>query len=136
MSHMAISTRIALRAAALAFSGALVLTGGWSGQASGVSSPAKAGSATKVTVTMTEFELKLSRKSFTPGTYTFTADNAGKTVHALVIVGPGVKGAHTKTIKGGQKATVTVKLKKGSYELFCPVDNHKQLGMDTHIRVK
>ncbi|MDQ6657996.1 MAG: hypothetical protein M3Z00_07200 [Actinomycetota bacterium] len=26
-------------------------------------------------------------------------------------------------------------LQKGTYELYCPVGNHKQMGMDTHITV-
>lgn len=141
MSHMAISTRVALRTTALAFSAALVLAacsnGGGGGQAneSGSAATSKAGSGTQVTVTETEYGLKLSRNSFAPGTYTFTADNTGKVAHALEIEGPGIPEAKTKTIQGGEKAEVTVTLKKGSYELYCPVSNHKGLGMEQRIEV-
>lgn len=136
---MAISTRVALRTTALAFSGALVLaacsSGGGDGQANESGSATKTEPATQVTVTETEYALKLPRTSLTPGTYTFTADNAGQVAHALEVEGPGVSEAQTKTIQGGQKATVTVTLKKGSYELYCPVGNHKGLGMEQSIEV-
>ena len=136
---MAISTRAALRTTALAFSGALVLaacsSGGGVGQANESGSATKTESGTQVTVTETEYALKLSRTSFTPGTYTFTADNAGKVAHALEIEGTGMEEAKTKTIQGGEKAAVTVTLKKGSYELYCPVSGHKALGMAQSIKV-
>lgn len=136
---MAISTRSARRTAALALSTALILTacssGGGGGNSSESADTSETGSGTQVTVTETEYALKLSRTSFTPGTYTFTADNAGQAAHALEVEGPGVSEAQTKTIQGGQKATVTVTLKKGSYELYCPVGGHKGLGMDQRIEV-
>ncbi|KAB1147167.1 hypothetical protein F7R91_12670 [Streptomyces luteolifulvus] len=136
--------RTALRTTAVAFSAALVLAAcssgsgnGGGGQPAGSASSGagKAGSGTRVTVTETEYALKLSRSSFTPGTYTFVSDNAGRTTHALSIDGPGVEDARTRNIQGGQEATLTVTLKKGEYDLYCPVDGHKQLGMEEHIQV-
>lgn len=145
MSHMVItnkSGRTAVRATALAFSAALLMAacsggggGGGGGKASQSTGAAKAGSGTKVTVTETEYALKLSRNSFTPGTYTFTADNAGTTTHALEVDGPGVSDVRTKNISSGQNTSVTVTLKKGTYKLYCPVDGHQQLGMKTDVKV-
>lgn len=134
------ATRTALRTTAGAFCAALVLaacSSGGGGQASGSagSGTTQAGSATRVTVTETEFTLKLPRTSFTPGTYTFVADNAGTITHALSIDGPGVQDARTKDIPAGHSATVTVNLKKGTYDVYCPVDSHQQMGMDQHIKV-
>ncbi|MFE7860214.1 plastocyanin/azurin family copper-binding protein [Streptomyces sp. NPDC101209] len=135
------TARTAFRTTALAFSGALLVAacssggGGGGGKASDSTGAAKAGSGTKVTVTETEFALKLSRSSFTPGTYTFTADNAGTTTHALEVDGPGVSDVRTKNISSGQNTSVTVTLKKGTYELYCPVDGHRQLGMKTDVKV-
>jgi len=108
-----------------------------SGSSSGKSSSSSQAhvSGTRVTVTETEYALKLSRSHFTPGTYTFVSDNAGKVTHALSIDGPGVEDAHTSDIQHGQHATLTVTLKKGSYDIYCPVDSHKALGMDQHIKV-
>ncbi|MER5444915.1 plastocyanin/azurin family copper-binding protein [Streptomyces sp. NPDC002766] len=135
------TARTAFRATALAFSAALLVAacssggGGGGGKASQSTGAAKAGSGTKVTVTETEYALKLSRNSFTPGTYTFTADNAGTTTHALEVDGPGVSDVRTKNISSGQNTSVTVTLKKGTYELYCPVDGHRQLGMKTDLKV-
>ncbi|MEU6255741.1 plastocyanin/azurin family copper-binding protein [Streptomyces sp. NPDC047043] len=134
------TTRMTLLMTAPAFSAVLVLAacssgGDGQGSSSSGSAAGKAGSGTRVTVTETDYGLKLSRSSFTPGTYTFVADNAGKVTHALSIDGPGVEDAKTKNIQDGQQATVTVTFKKGTYELYCPIPGHKQLGMDTHIQV-
>jgi uncharacterized cupredoxin-like copper-binding protein len=41
----------------------------------------------------------------------------------------------TSDISRGQNAKLTVKLQAGSYEIFCPVANHKALGMDVHVTV-
>jgi len=148
MSHMALTackirtTGTALRVTASVFATALVLAacssgggGGGGGGGSASSDASKAGSGTRVTVTETEYGLKLSRSSFTPGTYTFVADNKGKITHALSVDGPGVEDAKTKNIQSGQQAMVTVTFKKGTYDLYCPVDSHKQLGMNKHIQV-
>ncbi|MER8009869.1 MULTISPECIES: plastocyanin/azurin family copper-binding protein [unclassified Streptomyces] len=134
------TARTAYRATALAFSAALLVAacssgGGGGGKASQSTGAAKPGSGTKVTVTETEYALKLSRSSFSPGTYTFTADNAGATTHALEVDGPGVSDVRTKNISSGQNTSVTVTLKKGTYELYCPVDGHRQLGMKTDLKV-
>ena len=80
-----------------------------------------------MTVTETEYALKLSRSSFTPGTYTFASQNAGKVAHALSIDGPGVEDARTRDIQSGHEAVLTVSLKKGTYDVYCPVDSHKHL---------
>ncbi|MER6073505.1 copper-binding protein [Streptomyces sp. NPDC001817] len=130
-------TRTTLGTTAVACTTALVLaacsgTGGGHPNASG---SAKAGPGTRVTVTETEFALKLSRSSFTPGTYTFVTDNHARITHALSVDGPGVADARTKNLQSGGQGTVTVTLKKGRYDLYCPVDGHKQLGMEQHITV-
>ena len=134
------ATRTTLGTTAVAFTAALVLAGcssGGGGQTGGTTSPGtpQAGSGTRVTVTETEYALKLSRSTFAPGTYTFVADNAGKITHALSIDGPGVEDAKTKDVQSGQEATVTVTLKKGTYDVYCPIDGHKGLGMEQHIKV-
>ena len=131
------TTGTALGVTASVFAAALVLAACSSGGGGGgsASSGASKVSGTRVTVTETEYGLKLSRSSFTPGTYTFVADNKGKITHALSVDGPGVEDARTKNIQGGQEANLTVTFKKGSYDLYCPITGHKQLGMEKHIQV-
>jgi len=90
---------------------------------------------TAVTATEKEYSISLSTQTFTAGPYTFTVHNTGGTAHNLTIEGPGVDKQTTSTIQPGQTATLTVTLEKGSYELWCSVDEHKEQGMDLHITV-
>jgi uncharacterized cupredoxin-like copper-binding protein len=89
---------------------------------------------TAVTVGETEFKLALSTTSFSPGAYTFKAVNNGAVAHSLEITGPGVQ-ATTPTLQPGQSADLHVTLQEGSYDVFCPVDSHKSLGMNVEITV-
>jgi uncharacterized cupredoxin-like copper-binding protein len=94
-----------------------------------------AAAGTTVTATETDFKIALSQQTFSPGSYTFKATNSGKVPHALTIVGPGVSSMSTSNVSPGQSANLTVTLQSGSYEIYCPVDSHKSLGMDLHITV-
>jgi uncharacterized cupredoxin-like copper-binding protein len=92
-------------------------------------------SKTTVKATETDFHIALSKSSFKPGKYVFDAVNKGQTTHALMITGPGIKMAMTRDIQPGQSATLAVTLKKGAYDIYCPVPGHKALGMNVNINV-
>jgi uncharacterized cupredoxin-like copper-binding protein len=97
---------------------------------------AAAGGTTAVTATETEFHIALSTKSFSPGTYKFTAVDNGHLQHNLVINGPGVNQVKTAgLLSPGQSASVTVTLHKGSYDIYCGVPGHKAEGMNVNITV-
>ena len=90
----------------------------------------------RVTATETEYKIVLSQPSLSPGTYTFVAMNKGHIAHSLEIDGPGVSDKRIAgTIPPGSSKALTVTLKKGSYEVYCPVAGHKSLGMLTHLTV-
>ena len=98
--------------------------------------PASASTGTtSVKAVETDFHIALSKSSFKPGKYVFDAVNKGQTTHALMISGPGIKMAMTKDIQPGQSATLAVTLKKGAYDIFCPIPGHKALGMNVNINV-
>jgi uncharacterized cupredoxin-like copper-binding protein len=97
--------------------------------------PASAASVTTVKAVETDFHIALSQSTFKPGKYTFVAQNKGQTTHALMISGPGVKMSMTKDISPGQSAKLTVTLKKGAYDIDCPIPGHKALGMNVNINV-
>ncbi len=139
-------TRRAISAAALVAVTALAAACGASGGSPATSSPAtappsaagvpNAQQGTMVPVQMTEFHLQLPTENLAPGTYTFTAVNDGKIVHAIEIDGPGVTEQRTPgVVQPGASSQLTVTLAPGTYELYCPVGNHKAQGMDTHFTV-
>lgn len=103
------------------------------------SSPAGTGSRTAqantVTAALTDFEVALSTTAFSPGAYTFNAQQKGQRPHALSIKGPGVDAATSTIQPGGGDQQLTVTLQPGSYELWCPVGDHEALGMTTTITV-
>ncbi len=65
-----------------------------------------------------------------PGTYTFVFTNDGGATHALEIEGHGIE-EETEELGAGESAELTVELTEpGEYELYCPVGNHKDQGME------
>src|SRR5437764_15021555 len=124
----------------LSLLGAVVVVVGASGcggGGSGTSSSSGSGTVIK-TVTIDESEFKLAPSSVTltkPGAYEFKAVNKGTISHALEIEGNGVeqKSSH---IAPGSSTTIKVTFSgTGSYEMYCPVDGHKNQGMKGTITV-
>ena len=89
-----------------------------------------------VNVTLSEWKVELSARSVAAGPVTFTIANTGTIPHAFEIEGQGIE-RETAVIQPGASATLTLQLKPGSYEVYCPVgqDSHKKLGMDAQLRV-
>jgi plastocyanin len=88
-----------------------------------------------IVVTGTEYRFKLSPEKLGPGAYVFKLENAGKQPHNLTITGPQVSNEATPTIPGGKSASIDVTLARGTYELYCSVPGHKELGMDAKLTV-
>jgi uncharacterized cupredoxin-like copper-binding protein len=69
------------------------------------------------------------------GTVTITVTNNGTIDHALEVEGQGVE-EETDTIAPGESADLTVDLSKtGSYEIYCPIDGHREKGMEGTLTV-
>ena len=79
--------------------------------------------------------LKFDKTELTakPGKVTITMDNPSDVPHAVEVEGNGVE-EETKTLTNGT-ADVTVDLKAGEYEFYCPVDGHKEGGMEGTLTV-
>src|SRR4051812_15293391 len=69
------------------------------------------------------------------GKVTITMDNPSPVAHAIAVEGNGVD-KDGNTVNMGGKSTVTVDLKPGTYEFYCPVDGHKAAGMKGELTVK
>jgi plastocyanin len=70
-----------------------------------------------------------------PGKVTIRMDNPSSVQHAVSILGNGVS-ANGNTVGSGGVSTVTATLPAGRYDFFCPVDGHKQAGMNGRLIVK
>jgi plastocyanin len=68
------------------------------------------------------------------GKVTFKFTNPSQVPHAFEVEGMGVE-EETETITGSE-ASVTVDLKAGTYEYYCPVGQHKQAGMEGELTVE
>ena len=88
-----------------------------------------------VTATESEFHIVLSNTALSAGSWTFVVTNAGHTSHDLVVNGPGVQNKGTAFLSPGQTANLTVTLQKGTYAVFCSIDGHRDLGMNTSVTV-
>ena len=55
--------------------------------------------------------------------------------HAIAVEGNGVD-SDGPTVGPGKTSTVTVNLKKGTYEYYCPVPGHEQAGMKGTLTVR
>jgi uncharacterized cupredoxin-like copper-binding protein len=72
------------------------------------------------------------------GNVTLTMDNpsGNSQPHAIGVEGNGVDKEGETVQPGSAKSTVTVKLKPGKYTFYCPVDGHRQAGMEGTLTVQ
>ncbi len=84
----------------------------------------------------TEYKLSPNTISLTkPGTYVFKGVNDGTTAHALAVEGNGLD-QEISAINPGSSGTLKVTLPKaGTYDIYCPIDGHKGLGVKGTITV-
>jgi plastocyanin len=94
------------------------------------------GDPAAVSAKLSEWKVELSEYTIAAGTVTFTIANGGSIPHAFEVEGQGIE-QETAVIQPGSSATLTLTLKPGTYEVYCPVGeaSHKKLGMETHLKV-
>ena len=94
-----------------------------------------AAQAQTVSVTLSEWRID-TRDTVRAGRTTFEVKNTGTMTHGFYVRGEGVdKG--TRDIPAREAATLTVTLKPGTYEVFCPMSDlsHKAAGMSRKLVV-
>src|SRR2546425_12376299 len=93
------------------------------------------GAPVAVSAKLSEWKVELSASTVPAGTVTFTVTDAGSIPHAVEIEGHGIE-QEADEIQPGSTATLTLTLKLGTYEVYCPVGegSHQKLGMETHLK--
>jgi len=86
----------------------------------------------EIKLTESDFKLAPANPSVPKaGIVLITAKNDGPSEHAIEVEGPDGE-SETKPIEPGKTATLKVNLDKdGTYEWYCPIDDHKDKGMKT-----
>jgi plastocyanin len=100
--------------------------------------PAAADSAAAgapVEVSLREFAIDMPN-SLPAGPTTFKVTNVGTIDHSFEIEGQGIEQQLEHHLKPGETMTLQVDLEPGKYEVYCPVDGHKEQGMDRDVTVK
>jgi len=89
-----------------------------------------------ITVRLSEWKVEVSQPTVPPGTVTFVARNVGTIPHAFEVEGRGVE-RETAQIQPGDSAVLTVTLRAGEYEVYCPIGegSHEKLGMKAELYV-
>jgi plastocyanin len=97
----------------------------------GTATNAQGGVGSTLAVSETEYRLDPANPAVQAGTVTI------ETAHHPRARGGGAGGeSETEDIAPGDSAELTVDLSQaGTYEWYCPIGNHKELGMEGEIRV-
>jgi uncharacterized cupredoxin-like copper-binding protein len=111
-------------------------TGTGTGTQEEQTTPAPTGPAGE-TVSLSEIEYSIHPDDVRldkAGVVEFNVRNDGSITHALEVEGGDIE-EETEDIAAGDSATMKVDLPKGVYELYCPIDDHKEQGMVAVLRV-
>jgi uncharacterized cupredoxin-like copper-binding protein len=106
-------------------------------QAQTTGGAAATGAGGTVNLSAVDFKFNPAETTVKSGQVTFNLKNDGQTAHSLEI--EDVSG-QDKELEGdvspGQSGTLKVNLPPGKYEFYCPVDGHKEMGMEGEITVQ
>jgi plastocyanin len=103
-------------------------------QAPGDASAAGAGEAQTVEVSLTEFQIDMPT-SIAAGPVTFDVSNDGAEIHGFEVEGNGIE-EEIEELAAGEAGTLEVDLEPGTYEVYCPVDDHRGMGMELELEVE
>lgn len=70
-----------------------------------------------------------------PGFTVFRVTNQGDEEHNFEVEGQGDEHVFPQDLQPGETQTMEVDLQEGSYVVYCPVSNHRSLGMELNLTV-
>jgi plastocyanin len=86
------------------------------------------GGGQTIDVSAVDFRFDPAELTADAGDLTIALTNDGESPHAIEIEGGGVEEA-SDTINAGDSTDLTVSLEDGTYEIYCPVGDHRERGM-------
>jgi uncharacterized cupredoxin-like copper-binding protein len=114
----------------------IVLAAAAAGAAVGAVS-AEPAPARVVKAELNEWKVSLANDTVSAGAVTLQVHNAGTMPHVFEVEGNGME-KRTRPIPPDSTAVLTVTLKPGKYEIYCPLagGKHKKMGMETDLAVR
>jgi uncharacterized cupredoxin-like copper-binding protein len=88
----------------------------------------------EVPVSLMEFAIDMP-DTLTAGPVTFMVTNNGTITHSFSIEGAGLDEELKSELAPGETGKLKVDLAPGTYEVYCPVDGHRQQGMELEVTV-
>lgn len=101
--------------------------------------PERGDAATKnyIQVSAREYYYGLSKTKVKPGSTTFEIVNYGEDDHDLAVRRVGSSSVRrSERVKPGKRARLTTKLRRGTYILWCTIDDHLKRGMKAKLKVR
>jgi len=107
-----------------------ILTGCGGGDGEGGAGTSEAGAApsASLSVSASEFAFEPAELTADAGEVTIELVNDGAAPHAIAVAGNGVDES-SEEVDGGAMTSLTVELEDGTYEIWCPVGDHRDRGM-------
>jgi uncharacterized cupredoxin-like copper-binding protein len=96
-------------------------------------SPAPAQTIT-AEVGLTEYAIQMP-VSLAAGPQLFRVTNNGTSVHNLEVEGLGIEETFESNLSPGETQTMRLDLEPGTYQVYCPVSNHREQGMEMQLSV-
>jgi plastocyanin len=90
--------------------------------------------ANTVNVTLVSFQIEMPA-SLPAGPTTFTITNDGTHEHNFEVEGNGIEEKLEANLRPGESGTLEVDLQPGTYEVYCPVGDHRDQGMFLELTV-
>ena len=91
--------------------------------------------ARRVDVTLGEDKIDMPT-SLKPGKTAFIVKNAGKQKHNFEVQGNGTDQKFITDLTPKQTKVLHVRLKRGTYSVYCPVGDNQKKGMETSLTVR
>jgi len=91
--------------------------------------------ARRVNVTLGEYKIDMPTR-LKPGKTAFIVKNAGKQKHNFEVKGNGTDQKFITDLTPEQTKVLHVRLKRGTYTVYCPVGDNQKKGMETSLTVR